>query len=147
MAAGPAPQGGFRPRRFAIAALMAVVSVNIWTGAPLFAVWVGSKVQEAQVQLSMLALFVVLAVLALLVVLLALALSSLGAAYDRLTGRPQGPRQPAPWLRSMRAERAEQAAKEHGLTGLERIMVFSVVGAVIAFEVWFFFFAGSSLPK
>ena len=47
----------------------------------------------------------------------------------------------------MRAERAEQAAKEHGLTGLERIMVFSVVGAVIAFEVWFFFFAGSSLPK
>lgn len=145
-AAGPAPRG-FRPRRFAIAALMAVVSVNIWTGAPLFAVWVGSKVQEAQGQLSMLAVFVVVAVLAVLVTALAYALSSLGASYDRLTGRPQGPRQAAPWLRSMRGERPQQITKEHGLTGLEKIMVGSVVGAVLVFEIWFFFFAGSSLPQ
>lgn len=146
-ATGPAPSGRFHPKRFGLAALMAVLSVNIWTGAPLFAVWVGSKVQEAQGRLSMLALFVVVVVLAVLVFLLATALSSTGAAYDRLTGRPKGPRQPAPWLRSMRAERPQQATKEHGLTGMERIMVLSVVGAVLAFEVWFFFFAGSSLPQ
>ncbi|MEX2195097.1 MAG: hypothetical protein WD844_07405 [Thermoleophilaceae bacterium] len=145
MAAGPAP-GGFRPRRFALAALMTVLGVNIWTGAPVFAVWVGSKVQEAQGQLSMLAVFTVVVVLAVVVAVLAIALSATGAYYDRLTGRPQGARQAAPWLRSMRGERPQEIAKEHGLTSLEKIMVGSVVGGVLAFEIWFFFFAGSSLP-
>lgn len=145
-AAGPA-RGGFRPKRFGLAALMAVVSVNIWTGAPLLALWIGSKVQEAQGQLSMLAVGLVIVLLAVFVLLLATLLSNLGAAYDRLTGRPQGPRQPAPWLRSMRAERKQEVAKQHGLSGLERMMVISVVAAVLAFEIWFFFFAGSSLPR
>lgn len=124
---------------------MALASVNIWTGSPLLALWVGSQVQQAQGQPSMLAVLVVIVVLAVLVMLLATALSSLGAAYDRLTGRKPGPRQAAPWLRSMRAERQEQVAKEHGLAPLERIMVITTVGAILVFEVWFFFFSGSPI--
>ncbi len=124
---------------------MALASVNIWTGSPLFAVWVGSQVQQAQGQPSMLAVFVVVVVLAVMVLVLATALSSLGAAYDRLTGRKPGPRQPAPWLRSMRAERQSEVAKEHGLNGMERMLVVSVVLAAVAFEVWFFFFSGSPI--
>jgi hypothetical protein len=124
---------------------MALASVNIWTGSPLLAVWVGSQVQQAQGQPSMLAVFVVVVVLAVLVLALATALSSLSATYDRLTGRPPAPRQPAPWLRSMRAERQSEVAKEHGLNGMERILVVTVVGAAIAFEVWFFFFSGSPI--
>jgi hypothetical protein len=93
----------------------------------------------------MLAVFVVVVMLAVLVLALATALSSLSAAYDRVTGRPPAPRQPAPWLRSMRAERQSEVAREHGLTGMERMLVVSVVLAVIAFEVWFFFFSGSPI--
>jgi hypothetical protein len=124
---------------------MALASVNIWTGSPLLAVWIGSQVQQAQGQPSMLAVFVVVVVLAVLVLVLATALSSLSAAYDRITGRPPAPRQAAPWLRSMRAERQSEVAKEHGLTGMERILVVTVVLAAIAFEGWFFFFSGSPI--
>jgi hypothetical protein len=52
-----------------------------------------------------------------------------------------------PWLSSMRGERQEVIAKRQGITGVERIAVFSVVAAVILFELWFFFLAGSSLPN
>ena len=134
-----------RPKRFLLAALMALASVNIWTGSPLFAVWVGSQVQQAQGSPSMLAVFVVVVVLAVMVLGLATVLSSLSAAYDRLTGRPPAPRQPAPWLRSMRAERQSEVAREHGLNGMEKMLVVSVVLAAVAFEVWFFFFSGSPI--
>jgi hypothetical protein len=30
---------------------------------------------------------------------------------------------------------------------MERIMILSVVSGAIAFEIWFFFLAGSSLPN
>jgi hypothetical protein len=30
---------------------------------------------------------------------------------------------------------------------VERIVVAAMVAAVVAFEIWFFFFAGSSLPN
>jgi len=33
------------------------------------------------------------------------------------------------------------------ISAVERIVVLAVVAAVLAFEVWFFFFAGSSLPS
>lgn len=124
---------------------MAVASVNIWTGSPLFAVWVGSQVQQAQGQPSMLAVFVVVVVLAVMVLLLATVLSSLSATYDQITGRPPAPRQPAPWMRSMRAERQSEVARQHGLNGMERILVVTVVLAVVGFETWFFFFSGSPI--
>ena len=39
------PHGfGVRIQRALLLALMAVVAINIWTGAPLFAVWVGSRI-------------------------------------------------------------------------------------------------------
>jgi hypothetical protein len=47
----------------------------------------------------------------------------------------------------MRGEREELARERAGISGIERIVVISVVAAVLAFEVWFFFFAGSSLPS
>lgn len=53
----------------------------------------------------------------------------------------------SPWLRSMRGEREALAKKRQGISAIERIVVLSVVAAVAAFEVWFFFFAGSSLPN
>ena len=122
-----------------------LVSINNWTGAPLLALWVGSRVAPAS-GTSMGAIVVVLAMLAICVSGLAVLLTRINLAYDRLTGRDQGPRRPAPWLRSARAERTQLARKRVQMSPIERMVTFSVVAAVIAFEIWFFFFAHYSIP-
>jgi hypothetical protein len=138
-------------RRLGLAIASAVVSVNMWTGAPLFAIWVGSRFEgwigSQSGGTSMRAVFVLVAVLAVLELALTFALTRLSAAYDELTGRPQSARQTSPWLRSMRGEREDFSRKKEGISGVERLVVISVVAAMLAFEVWFFFFAGSSLPN
>jgi hypothetical protein len=125
----------------------ALCSINLWTGAPLFAVWVGSKVQGDLSNLSMTAVFSVVVVLAAMVFLLAWALTWINAKYDDLAGRPSAARHTSPWLRSMRDEREGDVRRKFGISAVERVVVVSVVAAVLAFEVWFFFFAGSSLPN
>jgi hypothetical protein len=137
-----------RLKRTAVALASALVAVNIWTGAPLLAVWVGSRIQRsASNGLSMGAVFAVIVLLALLEIALTLTLTRLGGVYDELTGRPHAARRTSPWLRSMRGEREDVARRRHGISTVERIVVISVVAGVLAFEVWFFFFAGSSLPN
>src|SRR4051794_15511059 len=137
---------GVVTKRVALAIATTLVSINIWTGAPLFAVWVGSQA-AGDSGLSMGAVFVVVVVLAASVLGLTVALSWLSARYDVLTGRPAAARRTSPWLRSMRGEREEVAKKTRGISGIERIVVISVVACVVTFEIWFFFFAGSSLPS
>ena len=133
-------------KRIALVSTSVIAAINIWTGAPLLALWVGSQVAGSS-GLSMGAVFVVVVVLAVCCLLLATALTWLSARYDELTGRPPGARRTSPWLRSMRGEREEFARRRHGISGVERIVVLCVVAGVLAFEVWFFFFAGSSLPS
>jgi hypothetical protein len=125
----------------------ALCSINLWTGAPLFAVWVGSKVQGNLNNISMTALFSVVVVLAGMVFLLAYLLTWLNAKYDEITGRPAVARQTSPWLRSMRDEREDDVRDKYGIGGVERVVVICAVAGCLAFEAWFFFFAGSSLPN
>lgn len=134
-------------QRLALVIGSALTSINIWTGAPLLAVWVGSQVQAAQDRLSMIALFTVVATLAVTVFALAWVLAWLNGRYDELTGRAPAAHQTSPWLRSMRGERESDVRRKHGISAVERVVVISVVAAVLAFEIWFFFFAGSSLPN
>jgi hypothetical protein len=133
-------------KRITLLSASALAAINIWTGAPLLALWIGSQV-VGDSGLSMGAVFVVIVVLGAACIGLAMALSWLSAQYDELTGRPPEARRTSPWLRSMRGEREEHARRRHGISAMERIVVAAVVLAVIAFEVWFFFFAGSSLPN
>src|SRR3712207_6413415 len=133
-------------KRVALVSASALAAVNIWTGAPLLAVWIGSQVAGSS-GLSMGAVFLVLVVLAAACLGLTAALGWLSARYDELTGRPAAARRTSPWLRSMRGEREQEARRRAGISPVERVLVVSVVLAVLAFEVWFFFFAGSSLPK
>lgn len=143
----------FGLRRSALAAGAALASINIWTGAPLLAVWVGSQAQKIIAGQgpgsgeSMTAILVVVVVLLGLELWLVRALTRLSSAYDELTGRPPAARRTSPWLRSMRGEREELVRRRAGISTVERIVVVSVVAAVLSFEVWFFFFAGSSLPN
>ncbi len=149
---------GYRPRlgpreaprlltlkRLAIAAATAFLSINLWTGAPLLALWVGSHSSDDTV-LSMQAVFVVVLALALLVLAMALALTWLSNTYDELVGRPQRERR-MPWMRSMRAEAEGHISARVGITLLERIVMTSVYLAVISLLIWLLFFAKSSLPN
>jgi hypothetical protein len=134
-------------KKIGLVTASALCSINLWTGAPLFAVWVGSKVQGNLNNISMTALFSVVVVLAATVFALAYILTWLNTTYDNLTGRPAAARQTSPWLRSMRDEREDDVRDRYGVGGIERVVVICAVLGCLAFEVWFFFFAGSSLPR
>ena len=133
---------GIKLGRIGLAALAAILSVNLWTGAPLFAVWCGSRVQNGT-GLTMSAVGVVIGVLALCVTILVFALVRVEAAYKALSGEPVTKRT-SPWMRSLRDERPELAVRRK-LDGFEKALVATVVIAVGAAEIWFFFFAGSSI--
>jgi hypothetical protein len=129
-------------KRLLLLALMALASVNLFTGAPLFAVWVGSRVQGDAVGLSMTAVLSVVVVMALVCAALVWALNRMGAAHDALVGRAPERRQ-TPWMKPFNTGRAQTQAGS--LRALDKILVGAVVLAGLAFETWFFFFAGSSL--
>lgn len=132
-------------KKVALAVAVVLATTNVWTGAPLLAVWVGSRVQGGGAP-SMGAVGLVAVVLAVLCFFLVRLIARLSAAYDVASGRPPRVRQHVPWLRSMRGERPGSSVNEQAaLTVPEFILVASVAIAVLAFEVWFFFFSGSPI--
>ena len=131
-----------RLARVGLAMLTAVISVNLWTGAPLLSVWVGSRVQGGT-GLTMSAVGAVLGTLAVSVAILVFLLVRVEGAYKVLSGEPTK-RRTSPWLRSLRDERPE-LAERRSLSGFEKTLVVTVVVAVAAFELWFFILAGSPI--
>ena len=134
-----------RLERVALQALMALTALNIWTGAPLLAVWVGSRVVERSTQVTMGVVFLVIVVMFSACLALIWLLSWASTTYDRITGRRQSVRRHVPWLRSMRAERVNYEREKHEVTALERILVVMVLLVVVLFEIWFFFFSPSPI--
>jgi len=137
----PARGAGAALARLGLAAAAAFVTVNIWTGAPLLALGVGSQTAGPS-GWCMTAVGVVVVVLIVLVLALTALLTRINARYDRLTGRT-AERRVSPWMRSMRAERDDAARERQGTSPIERVVVWSVTAAVIVFNAWFFFLAGS----
>ena len=135
-----------RLKRVALGAAAALAAVNIWTGSPLLAVWVGSRV-VGDSGLSMGAVFLVILVFAASAIGLTWVLAWISTRYDDLTGRPHSARRTSPWLRSMRGEREQEARRRSGVSAVERVVITSVVAAVLAFEVWFFLFADGGIPS
>jgi hypothetical protein len=133
-----------RARRVALLTAMSVVTLNIWTGAPLLGLWVGSRVVGDRT-VTMGAIALVAFVMGATCLGLVRLLGALSAQYDDLTGRPPQPRQVAPWLRSMRGERPHHGSDETRLQPFDYVLVASVAVCCAAFEIWFFFFAGSSI--
>jgi hypothetical protein len=139
-------QGRSRLKRLGLATLIALASMNLWTGSPLFALWVGSRVQGSGPP-TMAALFVVTIVLTAVSLTLVRLIAALQRAYDEHTGRRATVRAHTPWLRSMRGERPVYPGEKPTLTAPERILVIVAVLAVAAFEVWFFFYSGSPIDQ
>ena len=133
-----------RLKRFALAALMAFLALNVWTGSPLLALWIGSRIQGEETQPSMGAFVAVVGCLGLFSFLLYQALKRVSWAYQAATGTLPTVRSHAPWLRSMRGERPDYGGTAR-ISAAERIVVLMVIIAAVAFETWFFFFSGSSI--
>ena len=129
-------------KRLGLLALMALAALNLFTGAPLIAIWVGAQVQGESSGLTMTAVLAVIVVMTLLSFGLVAVLSRLGAAHDALVGRAADRRR-QPWLRSFNEARGGGDAAS--LRALDKILVAVVVVAGLAFEIWFLFFAGSSI--
>jgi hypothetical protein len=134
-------------RRVLLVAGMMLATLNIWTGSPVLALWVGSKVEGTDSTLKMSAVGAVVLVLAVMVFLLAKAIAWLDVRYGEAVGRPPKARQVRPWMRSLAGKYGDPKKVPQPLTPLEWILVAMVVIVVVLFEVWFFFFAGSSLPN
>jgi hypothetical protein len=134
-----------RLQRVGLVAAMGVVMLNIWTGAPLLGLWVGSKVAPNS-GISMLAVAVVAVVIGVVAFTLVRVLGHLQAAHDRLTGHEHTVRRHTPWLRAISGERPRELSGEAPpMTAADYIIVGAVILAVAAFEIWFFFYAGSPL--
>ena len=151
-AAGWTPPRFFKLKRTMLAIAGALISVNIWTGAPICALWVGAQFQgwiDARAPgtgVSMEGLLAVIVVLAALETALVLLVARVSNAYDKLTGRPGKARRRSPWLRSLGGERDKAESGRYGISAVERTAIISVVVCVLALEAWFFFSPRSALP-
>jgi hypothetical protein len=125
---------------------MAVVTFNIWTGGPLLALWIGSRVQGSGPP-SMLAVGLTAISLGVISYVMVRLLARIDAVYARIAGRGSSVSRHVPWLRSMRGERPHQQSHVHELSPLEIILIACVVLVVALFEVWFFFYSPSPIDQ
>jgi hypothetical protein len=125
---------------------MLAVALNVWTGSPLLALWIGSRLQGSGPP-KMGPVFVVVVAFAVLSFALAAVLGLLGDAYNRMTGQTVQIHRHVAWLRSMRGERPQYPGERGEVTALEQILIIAVVAAILAFEIWFFFFSGSPIDQ
>ena len=133
-------RSAFSPAAIMLVALMALGSVVMWIGVPLGLIYLASRLADTP-NPSMGPYLLVLIGLPVGMAVIGKGLGALNRAHIRMTGAEVDAYRPG-WTRSMRAER--KTDRRGGV--LDRVMIISVALAGIAFAVWFFGFAGSSLP-
>ena len=119
---------------------MAVGSVVMWLGVPLGLVYLASKLADSP-EPSMGPYLLIILGLPVGMAAVAKGLGALNRAHIRVTGTEVDEYRPG-WTRSMRGER--DVSRRGGV--LDRVMIVSVGVAALLFAVWFFGFAGSSMP-
>ncbi len=122
-------------------ALMAIGSVLLWLGIPVGWLYLVSRLVSSS-QPSMGPYVLVLVGIPVSMIVVGKALSKLNRVYGEITGTAPTVRMRNPWMKSMRGERESGRPR----TVLDVVMVWSVSLALLCFGVWFFVFAGSSLP-
>src|SRR5215218_9006762 len=133
-------RSSWKPGAIALVVLMAIGSVVMWLGVPLSLIYLASKLADTP-NPSMGPYLLVLIGLPVGMAIIGKGLGALNRAHVRLTGAEVDTYRPG-WTRSMRGERTVD--RRGGV--LDRVMIISVALAGLAFAVWFFAFAGSSLP-
>lgn len=136
-----------RALRVVMVAAMCLLVLNIFTGSPLAALWLGASVQGDNGQISMLGVTVIAISMFTFSVVLSRLLNLLSNRYDEIRGVPRTVKRHTPWLRSMSGERVQYEKERAGLTPLEIILVIAVILVIGAYEYWFFFEAGSPFDQ
>lgn len=131
---------GARLLAWTLVALMAIGSIAVWLVSPVAWIWIASQMQDGS-QPQMGPYLLVMVGLLVTTIVLARALGWLNRRHIEVT-KVEVDQRRTPWLRSMRAER--KTASNNGV--LDVVMLISVGCALAVAGVWFFFFAGSSLP-
>jgi hypothetical protein len=131
-----------KPIAILLVLMMAVGSIVLWIGLPVGWVWVASRTVKSS-QPSLGPYLLVLFATPLSMWLWSKLLFRLNDLYSRLTGQTHQVHVQLPWHKSMRGERGSTRQT----TVLDWVMIVSVSVALTAFGIWFFFFAGSSLPS
>jgi hypothetical protein len=122
-------------------ALMAIGSIVLWLGIPIGWVYLASRIAKSS-QPSMGPYLLILVGIPASMVVVGKLLSRLNRTYGAVTGAAPPARSRSPWMRSLRGERDSVRPR----TILDVVMVWSVALALVCFAIWFFVFAGSSLP-
>jgi len=122
-------------------ALMAVGSVFLWIGIPVGWIYLVSRMVDSS-QPSLGPYVLLIFGIPITMALFGKLLFGLDHIYARVTGQDSEVQFRAPWLKSMRGERTTARR----LSVLEMTMIVSVSVALVGFGIWFFGFAGSSLP-
>ena len=133
-------RSAWSPAAIALVVLMALGSIVMWLGVPFGLVYVASKLADTPNPTMGPYLLVILG-LPVGMAVVGKGLGALNRAHVRLTGAETDDYRPG-WTRSMRGER--RVDRRNGV--LDKVRILSVAVAGIAFAVWFFGFAGSSLP-
>jgi len=131
-----------KPVALALIALMAIGSISMWLVVPVGWIYFAASLQKSSTP-SMGPYLLILFGIPASMVAIGKLLGALNRYYGRVTGTTPEVRVQLPWHKSMRGERESGRPR----TVLDVVMVFSVSLAMLAFGVWFFAFAGSSLPS
>jgi hypothetical protein len=134
-------RSSWSPISLFLIALMAVGSVLMWIGVPVGLVYLASRLADSPTP-SMGPYLLILIGLPVGMVAVGKVLGALDRYHGRLTGLDDGRPQQAAWLKSMRGERERRRRR----SVLDTVMMISVAAALVLSAIWFFSFAGSSLP-
>lgn len=140
-ASEPRRRSTWSPISIVLIALMAVGSALMWLGLPAFLVYLASRIADSP-NPGMGPYLLIMLGLPAGMVAIGRCLGALDRYHGRLTGLDDGRPDQASWLKSMRGERERRRRR----SVLDIVMILSVGVCLLAFAVWFFAFAGSSLP-
>ncbi|MDP9293140.1 MAG: hypothetical protein M3O90_01740 [Actinomycetota bacterium] len=140
-ASEPRRRSTWSPISIVLIALMAVGSMLMWLGLPAFLVFLASRIADSP-NPSMGPYLLIMLGLPAGMVGIGRCLGALDRYHGRVTGLDDGRPQQATWLKSMRGDRERRRRR----SVLDTVMILSVGVCLLAFAVWFFAFAGSSLP-
>ena len=139
--AQPRTHSTWSPISLFLIALMAIGSVVMWIGVPVGLIYLASRLADSP-NPSMGPYLVVLIGLPVGMMIVGKLLGTVDRYHGRVTGLDDGKPQQAAWLTSMRGDRERKRRR----SVLDSVMMISVAVALILSAVWFFGFAGSSLP-
>ena len=139
--AEPRTHSTWSPLSLFLIALMAIGSVVMWIGVPVALIYAASRLADSP-KPSMGPYLLILIGLPVGMVAVGKVLGVLDRYHGRITGLDDGKPQQAAWMKSMRGERERKRRR----SVLDTVMMISVAVALLLSAVWFFAFAGSSLP-